>query len=509
HFPASFISEGLDQTRGWFYSLTVLAALIFDRPAFLNCIVNGIVLAEDGRKMSKSLRNYTDPVEAIDKFGADSIRLFLMHSAVVRADEIRYSDDGVRDTIKSIILPLWNSYSFFVQYANIDGITCTGHEFDGKLPDNPLDRWLLSVSQKMVREVTAALDDYDLSAAIDPWLSFIEQINNWYIRRNRRRFWRSGNDSDKLEAYGALYIALRTFTQVAAPFIPFLTEIMWRNLRTAEDKESVHLTDYPVCDERLRDERLEFQMATVQKAVVLGRSLRNQFSIKNRQPLSSVALVTRNAEERKVLAAMEDTIAEELNVKQVIFHEREDELVEYRAKANFKALGKTLGGRMKAAAAVIAGLSNEQIAAILDGQALSITVDGVSVDLTEENVLVERLEKESLKVANDGTLTVGLDTAITESLRREGYARDLVRGIQNLRKESGLSVTDRIQLAVSGNDELLASFEQFKSFIMEETLATRTEWGGGAVQGEAGWNTSTVEAEEMLWTAAIKKVSED
>ena len=164
---------------------------------------------------------------------------------------------------------------------------------------------------------------------------------------------------------------------------------------------------------------------------------------------------------------------------------------------------------MKAAAAVIAGLSNEQIAVILDGQALSITVDGVSVDLTEENVLVERLEKESLKVANDGTLTVGLDTAITESLRREGYARDLVRGIQNLRKESGLSVTDRIQLAVSGNDELLASFEQFKSFIMEETLATRTEWGGGAVQGEAGWNTSTIEAEEMLWTAAIKKVSED
>ena len=498
HFPASFISEGLDQTRGWFYSLTVLAALIFDRPAFLNCIVNGIVLAEDGRKMSKNLRNYTDPVEAIDKFGADSIRLFLMHSAVVRADEIRYSDDGVRDTIKSIILPLWNSYSFFVQYANIDGITCTGHEFDGKFPDNPLDRWLLSVSQKMVREVTAALDDYDLSAAIDPWLSFIEQINNWYIRRNRRRFWRSGNDSDKVEAYGALYIALRTFTQVAAPFIPFLTEIMWRNLRTAEDKESVHLTDYPVCDERLRDERLEFQMATVQKAVVLGRSLRNQFSIKNRQPLSSVALVTRNAEERKVLAAMEDTIAEEINVKQVIFHEREDELVEYRAKANFKVLGKTLGGRMKAAAAVIAGLSNEQIAAILDGQALSITVDGVSVDLTEENVLVERLEKESLKVANDGTLTVGLDTAITESLRREGYARDLVRGIQNLRKESGLSVTDRIRLTVGGDALLEGAFHMFREFIVGETLAVSAEW-------DSDVSGADVSAEDATWRFRIEK----
>ncbi len=498
-FPADFISEGLDQTRGWFYSLTVLAAELFDKPAFKNCVVNGIVLAEDGRKMSKSLRNYTDPVEAINKFGADAIRLFLMHSAVVKADEIRYSDDGVREILKSIILPLWNSYSFFVQYANIDGVTCTGHEFDDHLPVNPLDRWLLSVSQKMVKDVISAMEDYDLSAAIDPWLSFIDQLNNWYIRRNRRRFWKSGSDSDKMEAYGTLYSALKTFTQVAAPFIPFLTETMWQNLRTQEDKESVHLCDFPTYNERFRDEALEFQMATVQKAVSMGRSLRNQFNLKNRQPLLSIALVTRNAEEKKVLTDMEDTIKEELNVKEVIFHEREDELVEYKAKANFKVLGKVLGPKMKAAAGEILKLTNEQIAAILDGQKLSITVDGTDVELNTESVIVERFEKEDLKVLNDGTLTVGLDTKITDELKKEGYARDLVRGIQNLRKESGFEVTDRINLTVSGSEEAKSAFEMFKDFISGETLASSAAWASelsGAVK---------IEADDVTWSVSVKK----
>ena len=498
NFPADFISEGLDQTRGWFYTLTILASHLFDRPAFKNCVVNGIVLAEDGRKMSKSLRNYTDPVEAINKFGADAIRLFLMHSAVVKADEIRYSDDGVRDIIKSIILPLWNSYSFFVQYANIDSVTCTGHEFDDRLPSNSLDRWLLSVSQKMVKEVTAALDDYDLNAAIDPWLGFIDQLNNWYIRRNRRRFWKSGSDSDKLEAYGTLYLALKTFTQVAAPFIPFLTETMWQNLKTAEDKESVHLVDFPTYNARFRDEALEFQMETVQKAVSMGRSLRNQFNLKNRQPLQSVALVTRNADERKVLAAMEDTIAEELNVKQVIFHEREDELVEYKAKANFKVLGKLLGPKMKSAATEIAKLTNEQIAALLDGQKLSVTVEGSEVELTAENVLVERFEKENLKVVNDGTLTVGLDTKITDELQKEGYARDLVRGIQNLRKESGFEVTDRINLLVGGSSSLKGSFDLFRDFIAGETLAATISWSDTALD-------TAIEADSETWTVRIAK----
>lgn len=499
HFPANFISEGLDQTRGWFYTLTVLAAHLFDKPAFQNCIVNGLVLASDGRKMSKSLRNYTDPVEAINKFGADALRLFLIHSAVVRADDLRYSDEGVRDVIKNIILPLWNSYSFFVTYANIDNIQPAGHLFDEKLPVNPLDAWLLSITQKLVKDVTAGLDDYDLSGAVDPIVKFIDEMNNWYIRRSRRRFWKSENDSDKKEAYEALYIALKTFSLVASPFIPFITEQIWQNLKTSEDKESVHLSDYPVYNEKWRNEELEFKMATVQKAVSMGRSLRNTFNLKNRQPLASVALVTRNENEKRVLAEMEDSIREELNVKKVEFHDREDELVEYKCKANFKVLGKELGPKMKKAASIIQNLTSEQIQSILEGTNLSIDVDGTAVELNSEKILVERLEKDGLKVLNEGTLTVGLDSKITDELKKEGYVRDLVRGIQNLRKESGLNVTDRICLSVSGDDDLKASYEMFKDFIDSETLASSSEFSASLEKG------TEVEADDKKWRISIVK----
>ncbi|MCQ2611452.1 MAG: isoleucine--tRNA ligase, partial [Treponema sp.] len=499
HFPANFISEGLDQTRGWFYTLTVLAALIFDKPAFQNCIVNGIVLASDGRKMSKSLRNYTDPVEAINKFGADAIRLFLMHSPVVRADEIRYSDDAVRDVLKSIIIPLWNSYSFFVTYANVDKAQPTGHLFDNKVPSNPLDHWILSVTQTLVKDVTKAMEDYDLSGAIDPIVSFIDQLNNWYIRRSRRRFWKSENDSDKAEAYEALYIALKTFCKVAAPFVPFITETMWQNLKTDEDKISVHLEDYPVYNEAWHDEHLEFKMNTVQKAVSMGRSLRNQFNLKNRQPLASIALVTRNNDEKKVLSEMIDSIREELNVKKVIFHEREDELVEFKAKANFKVLGKELGGLMKDAANKIAELEQHAIQSILDGSKLAIEIKDKVIDLTAEKILVDRIEKEDLKVLNEGTLTVGLDTKITDELKKEGYIRDLVRGIQNLRKESGLEVTDRIVLTVGGDDELKAAFDSFASFVCEETLAVSYNWNPDMK------DAVKLEADDKVWSISLEK----
>ena len=499
HFPADFISEGLDQTRGWFYTLTVLAAHLFDKPAFKNCIVNGLVLASDGRKMSKSLRNYTDPVDAINKFGADAIRLFLIHSAVVKADDLRYSDDGVRDVIKNIILPLWNSYSFFVTYANIDGAEPSGHLFDSDKPVNPLDAWLLSITQKLVSDVTAALDDYDLSGAVDPIVRYIDEMNNWYIRRSRRRFWKSENDSDKAEAYEALYIALKTFCQVAAPFIPFITEEMWQNLRNADDKESVHLADYPVYSAFWRDENLEFKMATVQKAVSMGRSLRNTFNLKNRQPLASVALVTRDINERRVLAEMEDSIREELNVKKVIFHEREDELVEYKAKANFRVLGKELGPLMKKAAEQIQTLTSEEIRSLLDGACLSLDIDGTSVELNTEKVLVERFEKDNLKVLNDGTLTVGLDSKITDELKKEGYVRDLIRGIQNLRKTSGFTVSDRIKLRVGGDAELESAFTLFKDFIANETLATEKTFCSSVSDG------TLVEADDKNWSVAIEK----
>ena len=503
HFPAKFISEGLDQTRGWFYTLTVLATALFDKPAFENVVVNGLVLASDGKKMSKSLRNYTDPALVIQQFGADALRLFLMHSAAVKADDLKYSDDGVRDVLKGILIPLWNSYSFFITYANIDNIQCEGKYFsNGKnvaLPDNPLDRWILSVTQKMVKDTTEAMDAYDLSRAIDPIVSFIDQMNNWYIRRSRRRFWKSENDGDKHEAYETLYAALKTFALVAAPVIPFITESIWQNIRLKDDAASVHLADYPVYNESMRDTALEFKMDTVQKAVSMGRSLRYQYNLKIRQPLKSVELVTRDTEEKKVLLEMEDSIREELNVKKVVFHEKEYELVEYKAKANFRTLGKELGPLMKAASVKIAALDADVIQSIIDGSVISIDVEGKSVDLDTDKIIIERIEKANLKVLNEGTLTVALDTEITEELQLEGYARDFIRGVQNLRKESGLAVTDRIELTATGSATLKKAFEMFADFIAAETLAVKTIWADSLADG------TEIPAGEENWKAVVKR----
>lgn len=499
HYPADFISEGLDQTRGWFYTLTVLAAALFDKPAFKNCIVNGLVLASDGKKMSKSLRNFTDPNEVINKFGADALRLFLIHSSVVRADDLKYSDEGVRDVLKGILIPLWNSYSFYVTYANIDGIS---PKKAPENPSNPLDRWILSSAQKLIKDVTEALDAYDLSRAVDPIISFIDELNNWYIRRSRRRFWRSENDNDKNEAYGSLYTVLKILTKVAAPFIPFVTENIYQNLRQENEPESVHLCDYPVYDSSYRDEDLEFKMDTVQKAVSMGRSLRYQFNLKIRQPLRSVELVTRNPKEKSVLLEMEDSIREELNVKNVVFHEKEDELVEYRAKANFRVLGKELGGLMGEAARKIQSLGQNEILSILDGGVLSLDVDGKTLELTGEKIIVDRLEKEHLKVLNEGTLTVGLDTLLTKELIQEGQVRDLIRGIQNLRKEKGLDVTDRIRLFVSGSNSMKEGFESFKDFISSETLASDICW----VEEDKAEGFVPVETNEEFWKVSLEKV---
>lgn len=502
HYPADFICEGLDQTRGWFYTLTVLAALLFNRPAFKNVIVNGLILAEDGKKMSKSLRNYTDPNEEIDMFGADAIRLYMMHSGAVRAEDLKFSDDGVRDVLKGVLIPLWNAYSFYVTYANIDEIKATGHAFDDELPTNPLDLWLLSITQKLVLDTTTAFDDYDISKAIDPIVTFIDQLNNWYIRRSRRRFWKSENDGDKKEAYETLYIALKTLTLVAAPVIPFITETIWINLHNEGEPVSVHLCDFPVYDKVMRDEAIEFKMATVQKAVSMGRSLRYQFNLKVRQPLKAVELVTRDPDEKAVLLEMEDSIREELNVKKVIFHEREDEMVEYRAKANFRILGKELGSRMKKASAIIQELDQETIASILEGSTLSIEVEDKTVELTTGKIIVERIEKKNLHVVNDGTLTVALDSEITPELKMEGQIRDLVRGVQNLRKDSGLDVSDRIKLYVGGDATLKKALELFKDYLCEETLTVDCVWSDSKEDF-----TTTVNVEDGVWKIAIEKIS--
>ncbi|MDR1929588.1 MAG: DUF5915 domain-containing protein, partial [Treponema sp.] len=472
-----------DQTRGWFYTLTILAAALFKKPAFRNCVVSGLVLAPDGKKMSKSLKNYTDPMEVVNRFGADALRLFLIHSAVVKADDLRYSDEGVRDVMKGIIIPLWNAYSFFVTYANIDGAEVKGPPPN---PSNPLDKWILSEAENLTERVEEALEAYDLSRAVDPILAFIDLLNNWYIRRSRRRFWRnspvSGGtaDTDKAEAYGALYDVLKTLITVAAPFMPFTADAVWQNLRFPEEAESVHLADFPPHRENRRDRSLEYKMAAVQRAVSMGRALRSQYNIKVRQPLKTVELVTRDPEEKKALLEMEDIVREELNVKAVVFRDNEEDLVEYEARANFRVLGRELGKDMKAAAARIEDLSQAEIQGLLEGATLSIEAAGRSVELTADKIDIRRVEKANLKVLNEGTLTVGLDTELSEALAREGDVRDLVRGVQNARKEAGFEVSDRIQLWIYGSPRLKAAWESFSDYVASETLALTMEWGESA-----------------------------
>ena len=473
NFPANFISEGLDQTRGWFYTLTILAAALFDGPAFEKVIVNGLVLAEDGKKMSKSARNYSDPVEVIDKFGADALRLFLMNSAVVRAEDLKYSDDGVLDILKSIIIPLWNAYSFFVTYANLDKASpcCAPEE-----PDNPLDKWILSEVEKLTSEVTEQLEAYELQKAIAPILNFIDLLNNWYIRRSRRRFWRSENDSDKDQAYQTLYHVLMRLVTVASPFIPFVTDEIYMNLKPEGSCDSVHLCDWPEYDESKRDYELENKMAVTRQAVSMGRALRSMHSLKTRQPLKALNLVTRNDKEKLVLREMTDIISEELNVKEVIFRDNEEELVEYSAKANFKVLGKQLGPNMKTAAAAIAELKPSEIQSLLDGATLSLDLSFGSLDLTEESVVIQRNERENMKVLNEGSLTIALDSEMTEELLQEGMVRDIVRSVQNMRKDRGLDVSDRIILSISGHYKVKEAVEAFQDYLAAETLTEKWQW---------------------------------
>jgi isoleucyl-tRNA synthetase len=529
HFPADFICEGLDQTRGWFYSLTVLAAALFGDRAFEACVVNGLVLAEDGKKMSKSKGNYADPSAVMDKFGADALRFFLMNSAVTRGEDLIYSDEGVKDVLKSVIIPLWNSYGFFVTYANIDRypdgmpeaaiLPGTGSGGDGAR--NPLDRWVLSLCEALVLDVGKALEAYDMQGAITPIVDFIDSLNNWYIRRSRRRFWRAGDagrggastaqngtsavDIDKAEAYAVLRRVLVRLVTVAAPIMPFITEDIWRNIRSAGDPESVHLCDWPPYEASLRDVELERKMSSVRHAVSMGRALRVQNDVKIRQPLAALHLVTRDAAERAVLMEMEEILRDELNVKRVAFRDNEEDLVEYSAKANFRVLGKELGKDMKAAAEAIERLSGAEIASLLEGSVLELEVAGRTVEVTKDKVDIRRAEKEGLKVLNEGSLTVALDMEISEELVAEGYVRDLVRGVQNLRKEGGLEVTDRIKLALAGDADLKRALDAFMEFVSSETLATSVTWAeGAAVPGLAG-AFSDIEAGDKTWRAEVSK----
>ncbi|MDA0991424.1 MAG: isoleucine--tRNA ligase, partial [Verrucomicrobia bacterium] len=486
HFPADFIAEGLDQTRGWFYTLMVLSVALFDKPAFRNVVVNGLILAEDGRKMSKRLKNYPDPSYMIDEYGADALRLYMIYSPVVRAEDLRFSEDGVKHLMRNILIPLWNAYSFFVTYARIDG--WAGGMQHGR-STHVLDQWIISSLETLLDRVVKAMDTYDLQRAVRPFVDFVDDLTNWYIRRSRRRFWKSQDDADKAQAYQTLYYVLVQLTKVAAPFIPLISDSIYRNLRTPDMPASVHLCDFPAADESNRDPELEARMDDVMAVVRLGRLLRSEHNLKVRQPLSQIHVVSRHADARERVAALQDIITEELNVKTILINADETRLATLTAKADFKQLGPKLGARMKIAAKAISAIGTEDLEAVLSGGSYALELgDGDVLTLPRDDLIVERQPRAGLVVASEGPLVVALETELTAALIREGIAREFVNKVQNMRKTAGLDVSDRIQLEYEADATVHAAIREFDDYVMAETLSLGLARATAAMADGEAWD---------------------
>lgn len=475
-FPADFIAEGLDQTRGWFYTLTVLAAALFDKPAFKNVIVNGIILAEDGAKMSKRLRNYPDPAVVIQKFGADAIRLYMMHSPAVRADDLCFSESGVELVLRQVILPWWNAYSFFVTYAKIYGWKPTEKSLKNK-PEAVIDRWMLSMLNKLIHQVEEGMDAYDLSQAVEPFVGFVDKLTNWYIRRSRRRFWNEQESPDRDQAFATLYQVLVSLTKIAAPFVPFISEMIYRNLRSSQMPESVHLCDYPTYHPESRDESLEAAMEAVQTSVSLGHSLRKEHKLKVRQPLSAAHIASQDTRILRFLEEQKHLIAEELNVKEVMFGADETEFVALKAKPNFRVLGKKVGKFMKAAQTAIDGFNQQQLADIMSGKPVNLELEGLTIPLGIEDVQVDRVVHEGMIAANEGHITIALETALTDDLLLEGLAREIVNKINTMRREADFAVSDRIHVKMQTTERTKQCFKVFGDYISNEILAVSVDFG--------------------------------
>ncbi|MBL91303.1 MAG: isoleucine--tRNA ligase [Myxococcales bacterium] len=510
-FPAQFIAEGLDQTRGWFYTLLVLSTALFDKKPFENVVVNGMILAEDGSKMSKSKRNYPDPNEVLETIGADALRAYLINSPVVRGEPLRFTERGVREVVRTVMLPLSNAWSFFVQYANVDG-------FDPKKDlsraparhERPeLDQWILSVLQSLVGEVNTQMEGYYLYKVVPPMVGFIDDLTNWYIRRSRRRFWKNAEDEagqkDKLSAYATLYEVLVEFAKVLAPVLPFITESLYQNLvvstgMASESTESIHLCDYPQVDTDAIQEELERMVALSREVVKMGRALREKHKLKTRQPLGAVVVASHDPVVRDALKSQEQIICEELNVKSLHLEEDASALATLKIKPNFKTLGRRMGKNMKQAAAEIAQLGTDDFKSLQAGA--SVTVCGEAIGL--DDLIVAQEAKGDMVVETAGALTVALDTQLSTELVQEGLVREVISRLQKHRKDSGLEITDRVALNLrTPSQDLVDALNRFSTHIQEEVLAIQlnSELGDTALEA----NAETEVEGNKLWIGMEKQ----
>jgi len=473
-FPADFICEAVDQTRGWFYSLHAISTLLFESECYRNVICLGLVLDYQGQKMSKSHGNTVNPWDVLVEHGADAFRWYL-YTAGQPGQERRFSVDLVGEVVRNFTLTLWNVYSFFVTYANLDNWSPAGQDSILTCSFSDLDRWLLSELHALVRDVTTALETYDVTGATRPIQVFVDSLSKWYLRRSRRRFWKSESDADKNAAYATLYEALVTLSKLLAPTMPFLAEELYQNLvRSTDPKapESVHLTDWPIFDDSRIDDGLNTDMELVVKLASLGHSARNQAAIKVRQPLSEAAFAVGSAPEVRVLEQYADLLADELNVKQVRALGSAGEAVSYSLNPLPRQLGQKYKARMPAIRDTILAMDPEQVArTLLDGRPIQVTVAGETLEILPEEVEVRATARAGLTVASEGAYLCALKTDLTPELVHEGLAREFVRRVQDLRKQAELDIADRIRLVYNATPGLAGAITAHREYIMNETLA--------------------------------------
>ena len=484
-FPADFISEAVDQTRGWFYSLLAESTLLFNKAPYKNVIVMGHVQDENGQKMSKSKGNAVDPFNALETYGADAIRWYFYTSSAPWLPK-RFSGKAVQEGQRKFMGTLWNTYAFFVLYANIDNFDASKYrlEYD-KLP--VMDKWLLSKLNSTVAEVDSNLDQYRIPEAAKALQDFVDEMSNWYVRRSRERFWAKGMEQDKINAYMTLYTALVTICKAAAPMIPFMTEDIYQNLVRSNDAnapESIHLCDFPVVNKDHIDKKLEEDMEDVLDAVVMGRACRNEAAIKNRQPISRMYIKS----DFTLSEFYQEIIEDELNVKEVVFTDDVRDFTSYTFKPQLRTVGpkygKQLGGIQKHLAALDGNAAMDELNA--DG-ALKFDVDGVAVELTKDDLLIDMAQKEGYVSQEDNRMTVVLDTNLTPELVEEGFVYEIISKIQTMRKESGFEVTDHIRVSINGNDRLSEIARKNKDTISGKVLADELTSGAEyAVSKE--WN---------------------
>ena len=501
-FPADYICEAIDQTRGWFYSLHAIATLVSDSVAYRNCICLAHVVDQDGKKMSKSLGNILDPYEVFDRVGADPLRWYLACRQAPEAQK-RVSVDLVREVAAGFINTYWNTYAFFVMYAKLDEVD-VGR--DVPLAERPeIDRWALAALHETVSVTTRALESYDVLAAGRAIESFVDALSNWYVRRNRRRFWKAAEGRDKQAAYLTLYECLHTVNRLMAPFMPFLSEAVHQNLVRGVDETaplSVHMSEWPAPDPAARDDALIAEVEVVQRVVGLGRAARNSSGLRVRQPLARLLARTPDAADAGILARHADQIREELNVKSVEVLATDADLLSYRVRPNLPRIGKRYGRRVPAIRDALAKADGRAVATALnDGRSFEVALENETLRFGPEDVLVESTSAEGYACAEEGGYLVGLDTTLTESLEREGLARELVRTVQEARKQAGLDVSDRIALSINGSPDIRAAIDQHRNYVMEETLATR--WA------EPDWSPA-YSAEHRLgkeqWTIGLARI---